>query len=216
MHRNVFILLFPAALLTACHSSGPFDKAAEPPKQQSSLQSSTTASGYGCSMNIAGGPPPKPAKGADFGKAAAKNVGKNISRSLLSNIGARVAGPLGGAVASGVATSTIRQEQDLSGKWTATDGKPDCGCTVEIRSATNLNLKTSNKGRAKSADCRNTGLVDVARWKLGHSFTGYNASFELLAKDRRTVLATLNRDGVNYFSGTMADGTPVTLWRRGG
>ncbi len=167
-------------------------------------------------MNIAGGPPPKPAKGADFGKAAAKNVGKNISRNLLSNIGARVAGPLGGAVASGVATSTIRKEQDLSGNWTATDGKPDCGCTVEIRSATNLNLKTSNKGRAKSADCRNTSLVDVAGWKLGHSFTGYNASFELLAKDRRTVLATLNRDGVNYFSGTMADGTPVTLWRRGG
>lgn len=213
-----------AIFLSACQSSGTALQAstetdAANAEKEASASAATAYAASGrpaqCRFDVAGGPPPKPSKGADFGKAAAKNVGKNISRNLISNIGARIAGPIGGAVAGGVAASQIRAEQDLSGEWSATDGAQDCGCTVDIRSATNLNLKVSNNGRIRSTDCGNPLLSQIARWKLGHSFTGYNAKFELLAKNG-SVLATLNRDGVNYFSGTLADGTPVTLWRRGG
>lgn len=217
MRRHALFMLLAAAPLAACQSSSETTTQTAIQKQEFAATTDGGAAAGQCSVSIAAGPPPKPAKGADFGKAAAKNVGRNVSRNLISNIGARVAGPLGGAVASGVAASSIRQEQDLSGKWTATDGvTPGCGCSIEIRSATNLNLATSNNGRVKSIDCRNTLLAGISRWRLGHSFTGYDARFELLAKDRKTVLATLNRDGVNYFSGTLADGTPVTVWRRGG
>lgn len=217
MRHHALALLLAAAPLAACQSTGETTTQTETQKQEFAAKADAGAAAGQCSVNIVGGPPPKPAKGADFGKATAKNVGKNVSRNLISNIGARVAGPLGGAVAGGLAANSIRQEQDLSGKWTATDGAtPGCGCSIEIRSATNLNLATSNNGRVKSVDCRSTMLAGISRWKLGHSFTGYNAKFELLAKDRKTVLATLNRDGVNYFSGTLADGTPVTVWRRGG
>ena len=52
----------------------------------------------------------------------------------------------------------------------------------------------------------------AARWTLGYSFTGYDAPFDLYSADGAKV-ATLNRDGMDYFSGTLADGTPVTLWR---
>lgn len=217
MRRHALYMLLAAAPLAACQSSSETTTQTAIEKQEFAATGDPGATAGQCNVSIAGGPPPKPAKGADFGKAAAKNVGRNVSRNLISNIGARVAGPLGGAVAGGVAASSIRQEQDLSGRWTATDGAtPGCGCSIEIRSATNLNLATSNNGRVKSIDCQNTMLAGISRWRLGHSFTGYDAKFELLAKDRKTVLATLNRDGVNYFSGTLADGTPVTVWRRGG
>lgn len=217
MRRLALLLLLAAAPLAACQSSGETDTQTESQKQKFAALSKAGSTGDQCSADIASGPPPKPAKGADFGKAAAKNVGRNVSRNLISSIGGRVAGPLGGAVAGGLAANSIRQEQDLSGRWTATDGAAaDCGCSIEIRSATNLNLATSNSGRVKSVDCRNSFMAGISRWRLGHSFTGYDAKFELLAKDRKTVLATLNRDGVNYFSGMLADGTPVTIWRRRG
>lgn len=217
MRHHALALLLAATPLTACQSTGESTTQTGVQQQEFAAGADTAGAGSKCSINLAGGPPSRPAKGADFGKAAAKNVGKNVSRSLISNIGSRVAGPLGGAVAGGLAANSIRQEQDLSGKWTATDGAAQgCGCSIEIRSATNLNLETSNNGRIKSIDCSNPMLAEISRWKLGHSFTGYDAKFELLGKDRKSVLATLNRDGVNYFSGTLADGTPVTLWRRGG
>jgi len=168
-------------------------------------------------MPIAGGPPPKPARGADFAQnAVANNLKRNVARNSISMLGSRVAGPLGGAIAQGVASNQIRTEQDLKGRWTITDGRADCGCELEFSSGVNLKMESSDNGALKPLGCM-TGLVAAAeRWTIGHSFTGYDVPLTLYAADRRTVLATLNRDGINYFSGRLADGTPVTLWRRGG
>ena len=160
-----------------------------------------------CAMVIAG-PPPKPAKGADFGKAAAKNVGRNVFAGLVG----QAAGPLGSAVAHGVALNAVRPEQDLKGTWTATDGSSTCGCAVQVSSGINLQGKSSDKGKLSAAACSNGLLASAARWTLGYSFTGYDAPFDLYSADGAKV-ATLNRDGMDYFSGTLADGTPVTLWR---
>lgn len=165
-----------------------------------------------CVMAIAG-PPPKPAKGGDFASATAKNLGKNVSRNVLANIGARVAGPIGGAVAGGLAVDAIRSEQDLKGEWTATDGSANCGCTLDISSGVNLQGRTVYNGKLASKTCTNPLLARVAKWNLGHTFTGYDATFDLTAADG-SKLASLKRDGVDYFSGTLADGTPVTIWRQ--
>ena len=164
-----------------------------------------------CGMVIAG-PPPKPTKGADFGKAAAKNVGKNVGRNVFAGLVGQAAGPLGSAVAHGVALNAVRPEQDLKGTWTATDGSATCGCSVQISSGINLQGKSSDKGKLSAAACSNGLLANAARWTLGYSFTGYNAPFDLYSAGGAKV-ATLNRDGMDYFSGTLADGTPVTLWR---
>ncbi|PWW00482.1 hypothetical protein DFR52_103689 [Hoeflea marina] len=184
---------------------------------QSAFAATASAPGGQCSITLAGGPPPKPAKGADFAKnAIGNNIKRNVTRNLISNIGARVAGPLGGAVAQGIATDRIRTEQDLKGIWTITDGRSDCGCAVDISSGVNLQMKSSNAGALTTRGCANVQLAQAARWSLGHSFTGYDAPLTVMAPDRRTVVATLNRDGLNYFSGTLADGSAVTMWRRGG
>ena len=165
-----------------------------------------------CAMQIAG-PPPKPAKGADFGSATAKNLGKNVSRNILSGIGSRVAGPLGGVVLGAVAMDKIRTEQDLKGEWSATDGSPSCGCTLDISSGFNLQGKTVYNGKLASRNCTNPLLASVAKWNLGHTFTGYDATFDLVDRSGGKV-AALKRDGMDYFSGTLADGTPVTIWRQ--
>ncbi|GAB4362979.1 MAG: hypothetical protein Kow0026_27190 [Oricola sp.] len=169
-----------------------------------------------CTVTIAGGPPPKPAKGADFAQnAVGKNIGRDVGRNAITMIGGRLGGGIGGAVAGGLASNAIRTEQDLKGRWTITDGAPDCGCELDISSATNLQMKTANKGKLSPAGCTSM-LAGAARWTLGHTFTGYDAPFQLLGADNKTVIASMKRDGVNYFSGTLADGTPVTMWRRGG
>lgn len=173
----------------------------------------TASSPAQCAIAIAAGPPPKPSKGADFGKATAKNIGKGMGRNLIANIGGAVAGPLGGAVAGGLAADAIRSEQDMKGRWTATDGSPTCGCSIDIKATTNLQMKTANKGKLSPVDCGNPLLAQARGWTLGHSFTGYDAPFQLLAADGASI-ATLNRDGVDYFSGTLSDGTSIVLWRK--
>ena len=110
----------------------------------------------------------------------------------------------------------IRTEQDLKGDWAITDGRPDCGCTMSISSGTNLRMESSKAGKLAAEGCQSPFLAQAARWSLGHTFTGYDAPLAILASDRKTVLVKLNRDGINYFSGQLADGTPVTMWRRGG
>ncbi len=216
------IAILGAALiqLAACQSSGQKTTtaaAANPPAAETEVAFASPAqpatSPAQCAIAIAAGPPGKPSKGGDFGKATAKNLGKNVGRNLIANIGGAVAGPLGGAVAGGVAVSTIRTEQDLKGRWTATDGSPNCGCSLDVSSATNLQMKAANKGKLASVDCSNPLLAQAKRWTLGYSFTGYDAPFQLLAADGSAV-ATLNRDGVDYFSGTLSDGTPIVFWRQ--
>lgn len=178
-------------------------------------QSSTTQAGY-CARPISG-PPPKPAKGADFAKnGIGNNLKRNVARNSISMLGSAIAGPLGGAVAQGVASDQIRTEQDLKGEWAITDGRPDCGCTMSISSGTNLRMESSKAGKLAAEGCQSPFLARAARWSLGHTFTGYDAPLAILASDRKTVLVKLNRDGINYFSGQLADGTPVTMWRRGG
>ena len=168
-----------------------------------------------CSIQLAGGPPPKPAKGADFGKAVTKDVGKNVSRNIITMIGGRLGGQIGAAAASGIAQSEIRAEGDIKGTWQITDGNPGCACQLEVGGLFKIQGKGNDKGSIKTIGCANPAIQRVANWALGYSFTGYNAKFELKAKDNRTVLATMNRDGIHYFSGTLADGTPVVMWRDG-
>lgn len=174
------------------------------------------AAGGQCSIALAGGPPPKPAKGADFAKnAVGKNVARNAGRNVIAGIGGRLGGGLGGAIAGGIARDQIRTEQDLKGTWMITDGSQDCGCQLDISSGTNMRMQSSSKGRLKPKGCSSL-VAGAANWTLGHSFTGYDAPFQLLAPDRKTVVASMKRDGINYFSGTLADGTAVTMWRRMG
>ncbi|TDH37869.1 hypothetical protein E2A64_01650 [Pseudohoeflea suaedae] len=178
-------------------------------------QAVETQSGY-CARPISG-PPPKPAKGGDFVKnGIGNNLKRNVARNSISMLGGAIAGPLGGAVAQGIASDQIRTEQDLKGEWAITDGRPDCGCTISISSGTNLKMESSKAGKLTAESCQSPFLAQAARWSLGHTFTGYDAPLAILASDRKTVLVKLNRDGINYFSGTLADGTPVTMWRRGG
>ncbi|PCJ95799.1 MAG: hypothetical protein COA52_03025 [Hyphomicrobiales bacterium] len=170
-----------------------------------------------CTIPLAGGPPAKPNKGTDFAKnAVAKNVGRNVSRNILTQLGGRFGGGLGAAVAGGAAKGTIRTEQDLKGSWTITDGASGCGCAVKISSGVNLQMKSSNKGRLSTKGCGNQLVAQASYWALGHTFTGYGATFELMASDKKTVIAHMKRDGLNYFSGTMVNGTAITMWRRGG
>ncbi len=196
-------------------SVDPAQSMAEAAKASAVMEATPT--GAICSVQLAGGPPPKPSKGADFAKnAVGKNVGRNVGRNVLTQLGGRLGGGIGAAVAGGAATSTIRTEQDMKGKWLVTDGRADCACNISINSGVNLQMKSSNKGKLKTEGCANPALAASQRWRLGHSFTGYNASFDLLANDNKTVLATMRRDGLNYFSGTLPNGEPVTMWRRGG
>jgi hypothetical protein len=230
MKNKAVCALGALALLAGCQSTPSTDSstttqagtqagmaAAQPvTTAQSAVQSATAEAGY-CARPIAGGPPPKPAKGADFAKnAIGNNIKRNVARNSISMLGGAIAGPLGGAVAQGVASQQIRTEQDLKGDWIVTDGRPDCGCSVSFSSGVNLQMKSSNAGALKTEGCQSPLLAQAARWSLGYSFTGYNAPLAVLAADRKTVVVQLNRDGINYFSGQLADGTPVTMWRRGG
>lgn len=227
MQNRIFLVATVAAapFIVSCQSTSNTSAevastAAAVPGTASTALVATEAAGGStslqCPNTIAGGPPPKPQKGADFAQnAVGKNIGRNVARNSITNIGGRIGGGLGAAVAGGLASNAIRTEQDLKGEWTVTDGAPDCGCSLDFSSGVNLKMESSNQGSLKAGVCR-TMIGSAARWKLGHSFTGYDAKLELLANDRKTVVATLNRDGINYFSGTLADGTPVTMWRRGG
>lgn len=174
-----------------------------------------------CSMALAGGPPPKPEKGSDFAKnAVGKNLVRNVGRNVLGNmIG-------GGVIGATVASQVVRTEQDLGGKWMVTDGSANCGCEVQIRTGAGViaqgfgrtsgyKLKDAKGGNMKNISCSNPHLANVARFALGYSFTGYDATLAIESGSGQPV-AQMKRDGINYFSGTLADGTPVTMWRRAG
>lgn len=181
----------------------------------------TPASPAVCSTVLAGGPPPKPEKGADFMKnAVGKNLARNVGRNVLGNmIG-------GGMIGATVASQVVRTEQDLGGKWMVTDGTSNCGCEVQVRTGAGViaqgfgrtsgyKLKDAKGGNMKNLSCSNPYLANVGRFALGYSFTGYDATLAIESPDGRPV-AEMKRDGINYFSGRLADGTPVVMWRRGG
>lgn len=221
-----FLTVVAALTLVSCQSSSTGNlqsaksEAVEPQKASMTTASEPISeqaaqSSNLCSIRIAGGPPPIPARGKDFGAAVTSNVGKAVKRGVIKNIGARLGGGLGASVAGGLANSTIRNEEDIKGIWTITDTSRNCGCTIAINSIWKLAGKGKDKGTAKPKACGNPQLQQIANWALGYSFSGYDAKFELKAKNKRTVIATLNRDGIHYFSGKLANGTPVTMWRSG-
>ena len=188
------------------------EETAQQPVQQASIAAAPAGQ---CAIPLAGGPPAKPPRGKDFGQAVAKNTGKAIQRGIIQQIGGRIAGGLGASIAGNVAQGTIRAEQDIKGVWMITDGSPTCACEFSVDSLWKLKGKGADTGFSKTRGCTNAYMQQVANWQLGYSFTGYDSKFQLKAKDKQTVLATLNRDGIHYFSGTFADGTPVVMWRQG-
>ncbi|MGB7433083.1 MAG: hypothetical protein WA921_11510 [Ahrensia sp.] len=173
-----------------------------------------------CAIELASGPPPKPAKGADIAKGLGKNVARNVGRNILANtIG-------GGAIGATVASQVVRTEQDLGGKWMVTDGSSNCACEIRVRTgagvvatgfgrASGYKLRDAKGGSMQNMSCSNPRLTQVARFALGYSFTGYDAKLAVESASGAAI-AEMNRDGVNYFSGTLSDGTPVTMWRRMG
>ncbi len=76
-------------------------------------------------------------------------------------------------------------------------------------------LKDAKGGNMRNISCTNPDLANVGRFALGYSFTGYDAMLAIESGNGQAV-AQMKRDGINYFSGTLADGTPVTMWRRSG
>ncbi|EKF41605.1 hypothetical protein [Nitratireductor indicus] len=176
-----------------------------------------TASPAQCAMRIAG-PPPKPNKGSDFAANMGKNLARNVGRNVLANaIG-------GGRFGGSVAAQVVRTEQDLHGTWSFTDGSPQCGCEARVATGAGVvpvgffrnsgyKLKDAKSGSIRPAGCSNPLLSQMASFALGYSFTGYDAELVIQTADGRGV-GKLKRDGVDYFSGTLADGSPVVMWRR--
>jgi len=214
-----------ATLVSACQSPSP----ATSPDAAGPMAAASTATAFAatpskpavCSMALADGPPPKPAKGADFAKnAVGKNLARNVGRNVLGNmIG-------GGVIGATVASQVVRTEQDLGGKWMVTDGASDCGCELRIRTGAGViaqgfgrtsgyKLKDAKGGNVNNISCSNPYLASAGRFALGYSFTGYDATLAIESGNGQPV-AQMKRDGINYFSGTLPDGTAVTMWRRGG
>lgn len=168
-----------------------------------------------CKTELAAGPPPKPAKGADFGEAAAKNSTKSGGGGLIQTIGGHFSGQPGASATDGAATTAVSNEEDIKGTWNITDGSLTCVCKLAIDGVITTQGKGTDTGTIKVKECTNPQIAKMASWALGYSFNGYNAKFELKAKDKKAVLATLNRDGIHYFSGKLSDGLPITMWRDG-
>lgn len=225
-HLKTLGLIGAAALVSACQSNPSTETAQAKSETLSPTPTVTAYAGSSaapahCAMPLAGGPPPKPAKGADFAKnAVGKNLARNVGRNVLGNmIG-------GGVIGATVASQVVRTEQDLGGKWMVTDGSANCGCEVRVRTGagvvgqgfgrnTSYRLKDAKGGTMSNITCSNPLLANAARFALGYSFTGYDALL-VVESGNGQPLAQMKRDGINYFSGTLADGTPVTMWRRGG
>lgn len=228
MKTHIIGILSAMLLVSACQTTSEtttqtadvdsFDTGSAAPVETAfAAQASSPAT---CAIALASGPPPKPAKGADFAKNA---VGKNLARNVGRNILGNVIG--GGAIGATVASQVVRTEQDLGGKWNFTDGSNNCGCEIQIRTGAGVvatgfgrtsgyKLKDAKGGNMKNLSCSTQQLQNVSRFALGYSFTGYNATLAIEGAKGQPV-AELKRDGINYFSGTLSDGTPVTMWRRG-
>jgi len=229
MRLQTIGLIGVLGFLSGCQTPSPTATKAETAQDSQSVVAAPVVTAFAetpttpgiCAISLASGPPPKPAKGADFAKnAVGKNVVRNVGRNVLGNmIG-------GGVIGATVASQVVRTEQDLGGKWMVTDGASNCGCEVQIRTGAGViaqgfgrtsgyKLKDAKGGNMKNLSCSNAHLANAGRFALGYSFTGYDAVLALESGNGQPV-AQLKRDGINYFSGTLADGTPVTMWRRGG
>lgn len=165
-----------------------------------------------CAVALPSGPPAKPRRLVAFGSDTAWNVSKGIGRGVVSGVGVGVAGPVGGVVAGGVAATTIRSEYDMRGKWTSTDTSRNCGCTISMSAATSWTGGSADKGKLAAENCSNPLLASAHDWRLDDSLTGYEAELLFYAANGNRI-AVLRRDSADYYSGTLSDGTPITLWR---
>jgi hypothetical protein len=144
MYQRLGMGLITGLMLTGCQStsggmtsnagkcqiaaSEEFDVSTKPNSFAAATAASGSAAAGKCAIELASGPPAKPAKGADFAKnAVGKNIARNVGRNLLN----RAIG--GGAIGATLASQVVRTEQDLGGKWMATDGSNNCGCEIQIR-----------------------------------------------------------------------------------
>lgn len=166
-----------------------------------------------CTTRLPSGPPAKPERLSAFGTATAWNVGKNVGRGAITSAGTMVAGPVGGAVAGTVAARALPSEFDIRGTWQATDGAPNCGCSLTIQTQSSWSGANPERGTAQSSGCRNSGLANANDWRLDETMTGLDAEFLLYAANGNRI-AVLKRDGPDYYSGQFSNGTPVTLWRQ--
>lgn len=165
-------------------------------------------------IQLAGGPPPPPEAITDFAGGVASNVGRNVTRNLATAGAQHVLGQIPGiggviAIASAqtAAKETIRTAEDVRGNWTATDGAPTCGCRVEL-SRSGMFIATND---VKAEGCATPVLARAAQWRLEK--TGImKEDLVLVAGDGASVLARLDRKGINYFQGPVG-GVTVTMWR---
>ncbi|MEM7461888.1 MAG: hypothetical protein AAF362_04340 [Pseudomonadota bacterium] len=166
-----------------------------------------------CITELAKGPPSKPARGADFGQAAAKDNADG-GQGLIQTIGGHFGGQTAAATDS-ANSAEVSSNEDVKGTWNITDGSPSCVCKLAMDGVFATQGRGSDTGTVKLNECTSPGITNMAAWSIAYTANGYDSKLELQTKDRKTVLATLNRDGVHYFSGTLSNGTPITMWRDG-
>lgn len=165
-----------------------------------------------CAIDLPSGPPPEPAPLVALGTSTAWNVGRNVGRGMIAGAGTMVAGPVGGAAAGAVAARTIRSEYDMRGRWTATDGSATCGCPLAFAADGGWLGGAPDEGTVAPSRCGNPLLATADTWRLDETLTGLDAELLLYAANGNRI-AVLKRSGADYYSGTLSDGTPITLWR---
>ncbi len=177
----------------------------------------SVAQGGACTaprISLADGPPPVPNKAASLAGGAAENVGRNVTRNTGTMAANQVVGriPGFGGVIGVAATQTAGKEivktaEDVRGSWTATDGSPECGCKLEFSRPGMV----MTKNVVKPEGCASPVLAKAARWQVVD--TGFaKQDLVLYAADGKSILARLDRKGVDYFQGRVG-GETLTVWR---
>ncbi|MGI9402171.1 MAG: hypothetical protein ACR2O0_13020 [Rhizobiaceae bacterium] len=166
-----------------------------------------------CKKELADGPPPKPARGADFGQIAANNNSSD-EQGIIQTIGGHF-GEQTAATNDSTTSARTNSDVDVRGTWNITDGSPNCVCKLTVDGVFTTQGKGSDTGTIKINECTSPGIISMATWSLAYTSSGYDSKLELKTKDRKTALAILNREGIHYFSGRLSNGAPITMWREG-
>lgn len=166
-----------------------------------------------CTTALPSGPPPRPERMRALGTSTAWNVGRNVGRGVIAGAGTMVAGPAGGVAAGAVAARTIRSEFDPRGRWTATDGAPDCGCALALDGSSGWTAGTPARGTVSSTTCVNSALAEANDWRLDETVTGLDAELLIYARNGNRI-AVLKRDSADYYTGQLSDGRSLTIWRQ--
>lgn len=194
-------------LLAACQAA----QTASPEGPQAANLARATPGPMQCAIDLPTGPPPKPDPLVALGTSTAWNIGRNVGRGMIAGAGTMVAGPVGGVAAGAVATRTILSEYDMRGRWTATDGSATCGCPLTFAAEVGW-MGAPEKGTVTPSRCGNPLLATADTWRLDETLTGLESELLLYAANGNRI-AVLKRSGADYYSGTLSDGTPVTIWR---